>query len=68
MLDDSAADLLALILAAGHGLMIVGDSGAGKTTLLGALLSQLSSVAASNIVVERVLLNCKFPIRLNALP
>ena len=53
MLDDSAADLLRAILAAGHGLIIVGDSGAGKTTLLGALLSQLSSVAASNIVVER---------------
>jgi hypothetical protein len=53
MLDESAANLLRAILAAGHGLMIAGDSGAGKTTLLGALLSQLSSGATSTIVVER---------------
>jgi type IV secretory pathway ATPase VirB11/archaellum biosynthesis ATPase len=49
MVDDSAAKLLRAILAAGHGLMIAGDSGAGKTTLLEALLPLLES----GVVVER---------------
>ncbi len=41
MLDESAARLLQAILAAGHGLMVVGDVGTGKTTLIEALLPLL---------------------------
>jgi Flp pilus assembly CpaF family ATPase len=50
MLDGRAADLLRAIIAAGHGLMIVGDAGSGKTTLLEALLPMLPE---GSIAVER---------------
>ena len=42
----AAADLLKTILAAGHGLLIVGDVGLGKTTLAGALAHTLPADAA----------------------
>ncbi len=50
MLDGRAGELLRAILAAGHGLMIVGDAGSGKTTLLEALLPYLPEGSVS---VER---------------
>jgi pilus assembly protein CpaF len=50
VLDDSAARLLRAIIAAGHGLMIVGDVGTAKTSLLQALLPLLP---AGSISVER---------------
>jgi type IV secretory pathway ATPase VirB11/archaellum biosynthesis ATPase len=50
VLDDSAAGLLRAIIAAGHGLMIVGDVGTAKTSLLQALLPLLP---AGSISVER---------------
>ncbi len=50
LVDAVAMRTLQAIIAAGHGLMIVGDVGTGKTTLLEALLSTLPSGA---IVVER---------------
>ncbi len=48
--DPKAVELLKAIIAAGHGLMIVGDAGSGKTTLLEALLPYL---AEGSISVER---------------
>src|SRR5258708_15140727 len=50
LLDVQAAAMLRAILAAGHGLMLVGDVGTGKTTLLEALLPLLPE---ESIVVER---------------
>jgi xanthine/CO dehydrogenase XdhC/CoxF family maturation factor len=47
-----AAHLLTAILAAGHGLLIVGDVGLGKTTLAGALAHTLPA-DASIYAVER---------------
>jgi Flp pilus assembly CpaF family ATPase len=47
--DPVAADLIRKIIAAGHGLMIVGDVGTGKTTLLQALLPYLPT----GLIVER---------------
>lgn len=45
LVPPGAADLLRAILAAGHGLLIVGDGGTGKTTLAGALIAALSADA-----------------------
>jgi pilus assembly protein CpaF len=45
-----AAALLRAILAAGHGLLIVGDVGLGKTTLAGALAHSLPADAAITAV------------------
>jgi pilus assembly protein CpaF len=50
LVDPAAAQLLKSILAAGHGLMVVGDVGTGKTTVLEALIPALPK---STIVVER---------------
>ncbi len=53
LMDESAARLLQAILAAGHGLMIVGDAGSGKTMLLESLLPCLPEGRNGIIGVER---------------
>lgn len=57
MMPPQAAALLAAILDAGHGLLIVGDVGLGKTTLAGALLANLVETSPDSApaitVVER---------------
>jgi len=45
-----AADVLRAILAAGRGLLIVGDAGTGKTTLAGALAAALPAQSRAAIV------------------
>jgi hypothetical protein len=64
LINSVAADLLRSILAAGHGLMIVGDVGTGKTTLLEALLSILPDPA---VVVERAA-ELRIPENFTAMP
>ncbi|WP_162909929.1 ATPase, T2SS/T4P/T4SS family [Aggregatilinea lenta] len=51
-LNDRAADLLRAILAAEHGLLVVGDVATGKTALIGALAAALPDDARV-VVVER---------------
>ena len=50
-LPSQAAAVLRAIVAAGHGLLIVGDAGTGKTTLAAALAAALPT--ASIVAVER---------------
>jgi type IV secretory pathway ATPase VirB11/archaellum biosynthesis ATPase len=50
LIPPQAADVLRAILAAGRGLLIVGDAGTGKTTLAGALAAALPAQARAAIV------------------